>query len=888
MEPSIFRYIIKYSKRQQVSIVVITAISLPFYYASLDVPKLIVNKTLEGSFEDFPKPFSILGADMFLLDQIPLLYAFCGLFLALVIINGIFKYYINVQKGFLGERMLRRLRYQLLARVLRFPLQHFRRVSSGEIIPMITSEVEPLGGYIGDAIVQPLYQGGLLLTAIFFIFAQDVYMGAAAIALYPIQGYVIPKLQRRVNRLGKERVREVRKLSERVAEATLVASEIHGHDAMRFELADFSVRFGRIYHIRNRIYILKFLAKFLNNFMSQLTPFLFFSIGGYFVIAGGLSLGALVAVLAAYKDLPGPWKELLDYYQIKEDSRIKYEQVVSQFNPPGMREEALVGGEHDDPAPLAGHLEVANLGLSEDGDQVLETVGFRVPLGSSLALVGDAASGKGELAQVLARLLDPTQGRVVVGGVDLKDAPEALTGRRIAFVGPATSLLSANLYDNLTYGLKHRPIADVMYVAPEAVEKRRREIAEAEKSGNAADDIDADWIDYAAAGAETPDSLVGRIVAALDVADMSGDVYQFGLRGTLDPVLKPDAAKRVLDARAALPELLAQADLADIVEPFHPDRYNQNATVAENLLFGTPRGDAFAFDRLASNAYVRKVLDDTGLTGDLLAMGLEVAQTMIELFADLPPEHEYFAQFSFIRFEDLPDYQAIVRRAEPGHLERLAEDDRNRLLSLPFQLVPARHRLGKIDEAMRERLLVARRAFAQGLSPADRNAIALFDPKAYNALASLQDNILFGKLVYGKAQAAQKVGDLIAELVDLVGLRAIVIEAGLGYPAGIGGTRLTQSQRQKLAIARAVLKRPDVLILSEATATLDGPAQTTVMANLLEAFGGRTLIWALHRASLAKSFDRIVVLKGGKIVQQGTFAELEAQPGVFADLVAAE
>ncbi|MGH6719181.1 MAG: ABC transporter transmembrane domain-containing protein, partial [Alphaproteobacteria bacterium] len=596
----------------------------------------------------------------------PLLYAFCALFLALVLINGAFKYYINVQKGFLGERMLRRLRYQLLARVLRFPLPHFRRVSAGEIIPMITSEVEPLGGYIGDAIVQPLYQGGLLLTAIFFIFAQDIYMGAAAVALYPIQGYVIPKLQRRVNLLGKDRVREVRKLSERIAEATTVTQEIHGHDVVRFELADFAVRFGRIYHIRNRIYILKFLAKFLNNFMSQLTPFLFFSIGGYFVIQGELSLGALVAVLAAYKDLPGPWKELLDYYQIKEDSRIKYEQVSSQFDPPGMREEALVGGDRDDPPPLAGTLEVANLGLADDGDQILENVSLKVPLGSRLALVGDAASGKAEFALLLARLLDPSTGRIVLGGVDLKDAPEALTGRRIAFVGPTTTLLSAPLFDNLTYGLKHRPLKDVDYIAPAAALQRLRDIAEAEKSGNSPDDIVADWIDYGAADAATPERLVGRIVAALDVADMADDVYQFGLRGTLDPVLRPDAARRVLDARAALPDLLAQADLADLVEPFHPERYNSNATVAENLLFGTPRGDAFAFDRLAGNPYVRKVLDDTGLTGELLVIGYEVAQTMIELFADLPPEHEYFAQFSFIRLEDLPDYQALVRRAEPG------------------------------------------------------------------------------------------------------------------------------------------------------------------------------------------------------------------------------
>ncbi len=62
---------------------------------------------------------------------------------------------------------------------------------------MITSEVEPLGGFIGDAFAQPAFQGGTLLTIILFMFMQDPILGLASVALYPMQGYVIPKLQRR-------------------------------------------------------------------------------------------------------------------------------------------------------------------------------------------------------------------------------------------------------------------------------------------------------------------------------------------------------------------------------------------------------------------------------------------------------------------------------------------------------------------------------------------------------------------------------------------------------------------------------------------------------------------------------------------------------------------
>ena len=63
----------------------------------------------------------------------------------------------------------------------------------------------------------------------------------------------------------------------------------------------------------------------------KIVPLLFFSIGGYLAIKGHLSLGALVAVLAAYADMTSPWRELLDYYQQKEDMTIRFQQVVREF-----------------------------------------------------------------------------------------------------------------------------------------------------------------------------------------------------------------------------------------------------------------------------------------------------------------------------------------------------------------------------------------------------------------------------------------------------------------------------------------------------------------------------------------------------------------------------
>ena len=124
----------------------------------------------------------------------------------------------------------------------------------------------------------------------------------------------------------------------------------------------------------------------------------------------------------------------------------------------------------------------------------------------------------------------------------------------------------------------------------------------------------------------------------------------------------PRSRQRLLEARQALAQRLVADGITKLVETYDLGRFNLNATVAENVLFGTPIGPVFDFDSLADNAYLLQVLDQVGLTDDLIEIGRQVAATMTEMFAGLPPEHEFFEQFSFISASDLPEFAAILTR----------------------------------------------------------------------------------------------------------------------------------------------------------------------------------------------------------------------------------
>jgi len=902
MERGLFGFILKYSKRDQLLIVPLVVLSMLFYYASLDLPKTIINQPIQG--KGFPSPestafflrlgFSLpdfLGGasfrifDGFELERTPYLLALTLAFLALIIISGWIKFQINTMKGWMGERMLRRLRYDLFDHILRFPLPHFRRVKSAEMATMIKDEVEPLGGFVGESIITPLYLGGQALTALLFILFQHIYLGLVAFGMVLIQAVIIPRLRRRLLVLSKQRQIAGRQLAGRIAECVDGVVEIHANDTSNYERAEFSARLGRLFLIRFEYYQRKFLIKFLNNLLSQITPFLFYLVGGYLTISGRLDIGALVAVIAAYKDLPGPVKELIDWDQERMDTGIKYVQVIEQFTVEGIAAAPQQRVMETPPIPSSGQFRVSNLSLLDDsGSKLLDGVSFETSLHSHVAVLGPNGSGTSELAQLLASLLHPDGGGIEMGAIDLTRAPEAVTGRAVAYVGAASYLFPVSVRENLVYGLKHRPVQEALY-SGEGRRQRERQMREAARAGNSVLDIHAQWLDYEAAGVQGPLDLEDRILEILKTVDLEETLFEIGLKSAANAVNNPGLAEDILRARDTMRERLSQPEVSGLVERFDIARYNRNATMAENLLFGTPVGKVFDTDSLATNAYVRKVLADTGLSGDLLKVGLKLAETMVELFSDLPPGHELFDRFSFIAYDDLPNVKDILSRVASVGLERIPESERNLLLGLPFKLISTKHRLGLIDEALEGRILQARHQFADNLPAEMRGAIAFFDPLSYNSASSLQDNILFGKIATSQAGGAAQIGALMRQILDELHLRSLVLRIGLDYQVGTGGSRLSVPDRQKVAIGRALLKRPAVLILDQASAVLDPAAQNRLVTNVLACREALCVFWVLNRVDLAERFDNVLVMEHGKLVEQGAYDALLGRDSVLRRLL---
>lgn len=818
---SLFHWIRTTGLKLQILLILIILVTVLARVVPLEMQKRIINEAIN-------------------LRKVDLLLIYCGIYLAAVIVQGGLKYLINYIQTLLAQRALAAMRQDLFRYLLTLPLNFFRKTQPGMVVASLITELTTSGNFVGMAIAVPVTNILTLLAFAGYLLWLNPLLAILSLSIYPIVLLLVPYLQRRANQLNKKRVDTTREISSHVAEAVTGIHEIQGNGAFTIE----SDKFERLVKKLEKIRVVWTLytqgIKVLNNFFTNLSPFLVFLVGGFLAMRGQLELGALVAFLSAQEKLYNPWKEMIQFYQVYQDASVRYRRTMRAFD---VAPEYALEPEGRKPYQLGGDLDVRGLVFEvEGGVRLLDDISFSMRTGEHLALVGFSGSGKSTLAQCIGQLYRYTGGRVRMDSREVADLSKKDIIHNVGFVSQSPFIFSGTIEENLLYGCR------------------------AMQNGESA-----------------PLPQRDDIISVLQQTGIFADVLRFGLNASLSQSQDPALVTRVLRARKNFQRDFGR-ELAPYVEFFDETRYQYYSSIAENLIFGTPETERYQPANLIQNEEFLGFLDEVRLTAPLVQLGSRLAGRLVDILGDLPPDAVFFEQ-SPVTPEELDIYKPLVGKIRNTSLASLSEEDRKSLLILALRFIPGVHKTASLPESLENAILEARHRFREKIHRENPKAVTFFEKEDYIDTQTLLNNILFGKIKQVNPKAREKIDQNIVHLLIEEDFLETIIEIGMQYDVGSKGDNLSGGQRQKLAIARALLKHPRYLIMDEATSALDNRSQARIQ-NLLETRwkGNSTVIAVVHRLDIVRNFDKVAVMKAGKIGEIGTYEELINRKGMLYEL----
>ena len=778
--------------------------------------------------------------------DLPALYRYCALYIGAVTLAGVLKFAINLLQVYIGERTLKIVREKLYAHLLSLPVQFYRRTSPGNVISYIITEFIPVATFIGQAVAVPAVNILTFIAMAWYMIHLNPTIGLISISLYPIEILVLPQIQKYFRRANRRRIKHTQKLSGLVGEAISGVHEVHSNASIPLELGRFSKVLNKLYQATVLQNALKFFIKFINNFFMSLGPFVLFLIGGYYAIQGHFDVGAIVAFLSAYEKLYDPWKELMEFWQVYQDSSVRYKQIMRAFDHAPEHAQSIPGR---DPLVLDNDIEIRNLSFVIGGNiKLLDNVSVSIKGGEHVALVGFSGSGKSTLALCVAQLYKYTGGSILVGGQEVAEMSKQDISYNLGMVAQAPFIFDGTVRENLLYSCQSLAL----------------------QGGRCTED-----------GSE-PD--LDTLIKLTQQVGLFTDVLAFALRSRLEDGEHAALRQGIVASRREFQEGETGmfADVADKIEFFDMAHYCRYLSVAENIAFGAAVEKAYDQEHLHDQPKFIEFLEQHNLMAHLVVLGENLARVITDAMGP-EPTHDAFKDCPIAEGE-YGLYQKTANRLDSG--EPLSAEERGLILKLALSYVAGVHTQVALDPGFANRVVVSRQDFIDMAREQFPDAFSFFEEDKYIESLNIQDNILFGRVRADAPGAEDEINHRIMQALIMQGALEPVAEMGMAFEVGSMGDRLSGGQRQKIALARTFLKAPAILILDEATAALDNKSQARVQNIITNNMKGvSTVLAVIHRLDMLPFYDKVVVLKAGKIVEQGPYEDLLKKKGALYTLI---
>ncbi len=768
-------------------------------------------------------------------------------------------YWRKWTEGALQEEVARHLMLDTFGRVVRFSAEFFRDREVEKINSRVLDDANAVGKFlVNAAVTAPVALMSMILFSAVMMF-HNLFLGLCMIPLALLSRYYTffdPTVQR-ITKRTRESWDTIRTQG---SEVVTMTPELRGHYAFDFGLSGLKRSFDRYKTSLLEMANVQAMFQAITPMVGVIQYGTLFWLGASLCadnspllrIAKPMDWGGVIAFMLIVQLFQRPSMEfglfLIEWRMTRENLR----RVAEFFDQPLVFDRAKSNLAVPDKSDVT-YDDVSV--YTGSGSKILNGVKFTIGAGEHVAFCGPAGCGKSTAMQLMVRGVEPAAGKLRLAGRGIEEYDILRIAQRLAFVAQKPLLMDASLRNNILLGLR-REVEGCLRDAEGPLDVSQRP------------------------GVKNASDLDRELLTMLPLVAMEEDVF----RKCLDNPAPAGASSaafhdRAVELRKTVAQAISQGG-GDAVIAFDQSSWFIG-TLRDNLLGpgALPDDDGQVMVALAGEDLLDELvrLGIRRLRAERL-LAVKVAQQAPALLEFLP---SYLDASQHTGLEDV----------SPARVREIAPALRQTLLGVAIG-VDAETALAYVREsddqaastAMQQRVIAARSLLATAI-PACRKRWDDIAQGRYIKELTVRENLLAGRVNSRILRAAERIDGILNGVLEQAGLLPTALLMGLEFRVGEGGKYLSGGQKQKVSIARAIFKNPSILLMDEATASLDESSQAKVVEMIRDGFGDKMVVSISHRLSTIRDFDKIVVLDRGEVSQVGTYADLALADGVFRNLV---
>jgi len=400
--------------------------------------------------------------------------AFCGLMVAIALVKGIFQYWMRVILIGISRDVEFDLRNDLFARLMTLDAGFYSRMRTGDILARATNDLNAVRMMLGPGMMYLFETTLTLVFATAVMLRVDWPLTLVALSPAPLVSLAVLGFGRRIHERFESIQGMFSDISSRVQENLAGVRVVRAYVQECAELALFErVNSG---YIRENVRLAR-ISGFFNAFLQALIGITFLLVlwaGGWRFAEHKITLGSFVMFFTYMNMLVWPMIAMGWVANLVERGRASLTRIRALLDErPGI---AAPEPPRALPSPFAGQIEFRGVSVRYGDREALRQIDLRIAAGATAAIVGHTGSGKSTLAHLVPRLIDPSQGAVLVDGSDVREFSPQDLRRRIGYVPQETFLFSATLAENIAFGVKGaseeqiRRAAEIAGLAPDIAE----------------------------------------------------------------------------------------------------------------------------------------------------------------------------------------------------------------------------------------------------------------------------------------------------------------------------------------------------------------------------------------------------------------------------------